>query len=58
MRAVFEDGFASGAEVGASVCVTVDGETVVDLWGGFADADRFAFRGSDSVGYGDGWPGF
>jgi len=40
MRAVFEDGFASGAEVGASVCVTVDGETVVDLWGGFADADR------------------
>jgi CubicO group peptidase (beta-lactamase class C family) len=40
VRAVFEDGFASGSEVGASVCVTVDGETVVDLWDGFADADR------------------
>jgi len=38
VRAVFEDGLASGAEVGASVCVNVDGETVVDLWGGFADA--------------------
>ncbi len=27
----------SGADVGASVSVTVDGETVVDLWGGWAD---------------------
>ena len=36
--AVFEDGLAGGAEVGASVCVNVDGQTVVDLWGGFADA--------------------
>ena len=40
VRAVFEDGFAGGTEVGASVCVTVDGETVVDLWGGSADAER------------------
>jgi len=38
--AVFEEGLASGAEVGASVCVNVDGQTVVDLWGGFADAAR------------------
>ncbi len=37
---VFEEGLASGAEVGASVCVTVDGQTVVDLWGGFADAAK------------------
>ena len=28
---------ASGADIGASVCVTVEGETVVDLWGGYAD---------------------
>ena len=27
-------------EVGASLCVIVGGETVVDLWGGHADADR------------------
>ena len=40
VRAVFEDNLASGADVGASFCATVDGETVVDLWGGFADAAR------------------
>jgi len=33
----FEENFALGADVGASCCITVDGETVVDLWGGFAD---------------------
>ena len=37
---VFEEGLAGGAEVGASVCVTVDGQTVLDLWGGYADAAR------------------
>ena len=31
---------ASGEELGASVCVDVDGETVVDLWGGWADDAR------------------
>lgn len=30
----------SGAEVGASFCATVEGETVVDLWGGSADEAR------------------
>ena len=38
------DGFAAaferGEELGASVCVTVEGETVVDLSGGWADARR------------------
>ncbi|AQA00838.1 serine hydrolase [Sphingopyxis sp. QXT-31] len=28
---------ASGADVGLSFCATIDGETVVDLWGGHAD---------------------
>jgi len=37
VRAAFENNFASGADVGASVCVTLNGETVVDLWGGHAD---------------------
>ncbi|GAA5154368.1 serine hydrolase domain-containing protein [Amycolatopsis dongchuanensis] len=40
VRAVFEENLASGAEVGASVCVNVGGRTVVDLWGGFADSAR------------------
>jgi len=36
-RAAFEANLASGADVGASFCATVEGETVVDLWGGWAD---------------------
>ncbi len=36
-RTAFEDNFASGADVGASFCATLEGETVVDLWGGWAD---------------------
>lgn len=37
VRDRFEQNFADGLELGASVCVTVEGETVVDLWGGAAD---------------------
>ncbi|GAA0486674.1 serine hydrolase domain-containing protein [Parasphingorhabdus litoris] len=33
----FARNFAERGEVGASVCVSVNGETVVDLWGGVAD---------------------
>jgi len=33
----FVDNFADRNETGASVCVYVDGEKVVDLWGGCAD---------------------
>jgi CubicO group peptidase (beta-lactamase class C family) len=38
VRAAFAENLASGADAGAALCVTVDGETVVDLWGGHADA--------------------
>src|SRR4051812_6822950 len=33
----FERNFSQRGEVGASVCVMLDGNTVVDLWGGLAD---------------------
>jgi CubicO group peptidase (beta-lactamase class C family) len=33
----FERNFRQRGEVGASVCVLVEGETVVDLWGGVAE---------------------
>ncbi|GEP52895.1 serine hydrolase domain-containing protein [Reyranella soli] len=33
----FRKNFDANGEVGASVCLTVGGETVVDLWGGIAD---------------------
>ncbi len=37
VRDAFEANFASAADLGASCCATVEGETVIDLWGGFAD---------------------
>ena len=40
VRAAFEANLDSGADVGASFCATLEGETVVDLWGGFADAAK------------------
>ncbi len=39
VAAAFAENFDRYGEVGASVCVTLDGETVVDLWGG-AQAGR------------------
>ncbi len=40
VRAVFEANLAEGREVGASFAVELDGRSVVDLWGGFADRER------------------
>ena len=40
VREAFAQHFAGGLEVGAAVAVTVDGEPVVDLWAGHADAPR------------------
>ncbi|MEU0027160.1 serine hydrolase domain-containing protein [Streptomyces sp. NPDC006335] len=40
VRTAFEENFRDRAELGAAVSVTVGGETVVDLWGGWADAAR------------------
>jgi CubicO group peptidase (beta-lactamase class C family) len=37
VREEFERNFAERGEVGASVCVIIEGRTVVDLWGGVAD---------------------
>ncbi len=41
----FRKNFDSNGEVGASVCLTVGGETVVDLWGGDRQSARPARRG-------------
>ena len=37
-RNPFAANLASGADVGAAFCATVQGETVVDIWGGSADS--------------------
>lgn len=38
VRKAFEENFRERGELGAAVAVTVEGTTVVDLWGGWADA--------------------
>jgi CubicO group peptidase (beta-lactamase class C family) len=46
VRTAFEGNFTDRGEVGAAVAVWVDGELVVNLWGGWADAARSrAWRG-------------
>ena len=40
VRDAFQANLDSGEDVGASFCATLEGETVVDLWGGFADAAK------------------
>ena len=40
LRRAFTENFSNHGEVGARICLIQDGETVVDLWGGFADAER------------------
>lgn len=49
VRDAFEANFKSGEDVGASVCVTVEGETVVDLWGGFADGEKARAWEKDTI---------
>jgi CubicO group peptidase (beta-lactamase class C family) len=40
LRDVLTDSLSSGADCGLSLVVDVDGQTVADVWGGFADAAR------------------
>ena len=39
-RAAFAANLANGSDIGASFCATLEGETVVDIWGGWADAAK------------------
>jgi CubicO group peptidase (beta-lactamase class C family) len=50
VRSAFERNFAEHGEMGASVCVTLDGESVVDLWGGTADSATGAAWQRDTIG--------
>jgi len=40
LRAALGDILTAGAEVGAALAVSIDGEPVVDLWAGHADGER------------------
>src|SRR5437870_1566603 len=50
VREEFERNLAGRAEVGAAVCVTADGDTVVDLWGGTADPSSARAWDRDTIG--------
>jgi len=49
VREEFERNFKEREEVGASVCVTIEGENVVDLWGGTADTETGKTWEKDTV---------
>ena len=40
VKAAFQNNFDQNRDDGASVCITIDGTPVVDLWGGTRDADH------------------
>ncbi len=50
VREAFDRNLVERGEVGASVCVTVDGECVVDLWGGVADPSTGRAWDRDTIG--------
>jgi CubicO group peptidase (beta-lactamase class C family) len=50
VRDEFERNLAERGEVGASVCITLHGETVVDLWGGVADRHTGRPWAHDTIG--------
>jgi CubicO group peptidase (beta-lactamase class C family) len=51
VREQFERNFAERGEVGASVCVMLDGEPVLDLWGGAADPAAGRPWDRDTIGH-------
>ena len=49
LRELFAAKLESGEDLGASLAVNIDGEMVVDLWGGWAEPSRHSnHRRSDS----------
>jgi CubicO group peptidase (beta-lactamase class C family) len=49
VKKLFEDNIAGGEDIGASFCATVNGETVVDLWGGYADPAKTRPWNKDTI---------
>ncbi|HXZ61179.1 MAG TPA: serine hydrolase domain-containing protein [Acidimicrobiales bacterium] len=49
VREVLADQLETGADLGASVAVHLHGDPVVDLWGGWADAERSEPWGRDTI---------
>jgi CubicO group peptidase (beta-lactamase class C family) len=46
---LLDENLSSGAEVGLSMHIDIDGQTVLDVWGGYQDAERTAVWGRDTI---------
>jgi CubicO group peptidase (beta-lactamase class C family) len=49
VRDALADNIVAGAEVGAAIAIDIDGESVVDIRGGFADAARTSAWAQDTI---------
>jgi len=49
VRAALDDNLASGDELGASIHLDIDGETLIDLWGGHRDVARTTAWTEDTI---------
>lgn len=49
VREALTQGIDSGEEVGVSLCVSVEGENVIDLWGGWRDKEHSAEWTEDTI---------
>ena len=49
VKHAFAANFAEGAELGARFAVAIDGQPVIDLWGGFADRTKAKAFGPDTL---------
>lgn len=49
VRSAFAANLASGADIGACFSATVNGETVIDIWGGYADPARTRAWEKDTI---------
>lgn len=49
VREAFAEAIACGEETGASIAIDVDGELVVDIWGGYADAAKTRLWTADTI---------
>ena len=49
VRDAFSNNFEEHGEIGASVCITVNGVKVVDLWGGYSEPGRTSLWQEDQL---------
>ncbi|KAL2823800.1 beta-lactamase/transpeptidase-like protein [Aspergillus cavernicola] len=49
LRDIFSQHLSSGNELGASICVSINGTPVIDLWGGHANPARTQPWGKDTI---------